>query len=109
MINEQITPNPLLHIWLDAPGIYDELTHITDPDMGSPSDLRLAAEYLMSKTTAEIEMVGWDVMEDDEVWDALNASIRESIVRIAKSLREAEQVVPSVNGKHEAGNTQVQA
>jgi hypothetical protein len=105
MINDKITPNPLLHVWLDAPGIYDELAHITDPEVGSPSDLRLAAEYLMSKTAEEIEMVGWQVMEDDEVWDALNASIRESVIRIAKSLREAEEVVPSVNEKHEARNT----
>lgn len=105
MINDKITPNPSLHVWLDAPGIYDELAHITDPAMGSPSDLRLAAEYLMSKTAEEIEMVGWQVMEDDEVWDALNSSIRESIVRIAKSLRAAEEVVPSVNEKHEARNT----
>lgn len=106
MINDKITPNSSLHIWLDAPGIYDELTQITDTvEFGDPSDLRLAAEYLMSKTTAEIEMVGWDVMGDDEVWAALNSSIRESIVRIAKSLREAEQVVPSVNGKHETANT----
>jgi len=105
MINDKITPNPSLHVWLDAPGIYDELAHITDPEVGSPSDLRLAAEYLMSKTAEEIEMVGWQVMEDDEVWDALNASIRESVIRIAKSLREAEEVVPSVNEKHEARNT----
>ena len=104
MINDKITPNPSLHVWLDAPGIYDELVHITDPAMGSPSDLRLAAEYLMSKTAEEIEMVGWQVMEDDEVWAALNASIRESVVRIAKALREAEEVIPSLNG-NEATNT----
>ena len=104
MINDKITPNPSLHVWLDAPGIYDELAHITDPAMGSPSDLRLAAEYLMSKTAEEIEMVGWQVMEDDEVWAALNASIRESVIRIAKALREAEEVIPSLNG-NEATNT----
>ena len=104
MINDKITPNPSLHVWLDAPGIYDELVHITDPAMGSPSDLRLAAEYLMSKTAEEIDMVGWQVMEDDEVWGALNASIRESVIRIAKALREAEEVIPSLNG-NEAANT----
>ena len=104
MINDKITPNPSLHVWLDAPGIYDELVHITDPAMGNPSDLRLAAEYLMSKTAEEIEMVGWQVMEDDEVWDALNASIRESVIRIAQALREAEEVIPSLNG-NEAANT----
>jgi len=98
MINDKITPNPSLHVWLDAPGIYDELAHMADPEMGNSSDLRLAADYLMSKTAEEIEMVGWQVMEDDEVWDALNASIRESVIRIAKSLREAEEVIPSVNG-----------
>ena len=104
MINDKITPNPSLHVWLDAPGIYDELEHMADPEMGNPSDLRLAAEYLMSKTAEEIEMVGWEVMSDDEVWEALNASIKESVIRIAKALRAAEEVVPSLNG-NEATNT----
>ena len=61
--------------------------------------------YRLSSMAEEIEMVGWQVMEDDEVWDALNASIRESVIRIAKSLREAEEVIPSVNEKHGARNT----
>jgi hypothetical protein len=43
-------------------------------------------------------MVGWEVMSDDEVWEALNASIKESVIRIAKALRAAEEVVPSLDG-----------
>lgn len=101
MINENITPNLALHVWLDAPGIWGELVHIVDPDMGKPSELRLAAEYLMTRTPEEIEMVGWSVMQDDAIWDSLNLAIHEAIIRVASDLRRAdEQVLSSDDGQN---------
>lgn len=101
MINETIKPNPALHVWLDAPGIWDELAHITDPDMGNSSELRLAAEYLMTRKPEEIELVGWMVMQDDAIWDSLNLSIREAIMQVASNLRLAEeQVLSSGDGQN---------
>lgn len=100
MIDEKITPNPALHVWLDAPGIWDELVHITDPDMGNPSELRLAAEYLMNRKPEEIELVGWTVMQDDAIWDSLNLSIREAIMRVASDLQRTEQVLSSDDGQN---------
>lgn len=101
MINETIKPNTSLHVWLDAPGIWDELVHISDPDMGNPSELRLAAEYLMTRKPEEIELVGWMVMQDDAIWDSLNLSIREAIMLVASNLRQAEeQVLSSDDGEN---------
>lgn len=101
MINEKIEANSALHVWLDAPGIWDELVHITDPSMGSPSELRLAAEYLMTKKPEEIEMVGWLVMQDDAIWDSLNLAIREAIIQVASDLQRAdEQVISSDDGQN---------
>lgn len=101
MINEKIEPNPALHVWLDAPGIWDELAHIADPDMGNPSELRLAAEYLMTRKPEEIEMVGWLVMQDDAIWDSLNLAIREAIIQVVNDLKRAdEQVLSSDDGQN---------
>ncbi len=101
MINETIKPNPSLHVWLDAPGIWDELVHITDPDMGNSSELRLAAEYLMTRKPEEIELVGWTVMQDDAIWDSLNIAIQEAIMQVASNLRLAEeQVLSSDDGQN---------
>lgn len=101
MINETIKPNPSLHIWLDAPGIWDELVDMAEPGMGNSSDLRLAAEYLMSRPIEDIERVGWYVMQDDKLWNALNESIKESVIEVAKELRQAEeQVLSSSDGQN---------
>jgi hypothetical protein len=87
--------NLALHVWLDAPGIWDELLHITDPDAGFSEELRAAAEYMMTRTPNEIELIGWDVLEDDNIWNAINASLRESIVKMARDLKLAESSVVS--------------
>jgi len=102
MINETIKPNPSLHVWFDAPGIWDELVHITDPDMGKSSELRLAAEYLMTRKPEEIELVGWMVMQDDAIWDSINISIQEAIMQVASDLQRAEeQVLSSDDGQNQ--------
>lgn len=101
-VRQERTVNLALHVWLDAPGIWDELVHITDPDMGFPSELREAATYLMGRGIDEIELVGWHVLEDDAVWNAINRSLRGSIIEIARKLRTEEQVVvSSVDGQAE--------
>ncbi len=101
MINERITSNPALHVLLDAVGVWDELVSIADPSMGHSSELRLAAEYLMSKTPEQIELVGWSVMQDDALWDSLNLSIREAIMEVARNLQRADkQVLSSDDGRN---------
>ena len=69
--------------------------------MGNSSELRLAAEYLMTRKPEEIELVGWMVMQDDAIWDSLNLSIREAIMQVASNLRLAEeQVLSSDDGQN---------
>jgi hypothetical protein len=101
MINKTLKPNPSLHVWLDAPGIWDELVDMAEPGKSDSSDLRLDAEYLMSRSVEDIERVGWYVMQDDKLWDALNQSIRESIIEVVRELRQAdEQVLSSTDGQN---------
>jgi hypothetical protein len=95
--------NVALHVWLDAPGIWDELIHITDPDAGFSDELREAAEYMMTRSPNEIEIIGWQVLEDDKVWNAINSSLRESIIDVARDLKLSDStVVSSTRGQDEA-------
>lgn len=92
--------NVALHVWLDAPGIWDELVHITDPDMGYPTELVEAATYLMGRTADEIEIVGWRVLEGDAVWETINRSLRATIIEVANELKASRHaVVSSGDGK----------
>ena len=95
--------NVALHVWLDAPGIWDELIHITDPDAGFSDELREAAEYMMTRSPNEIEIIGWQVLEDDKVWNAINSSLRESIIDVARDLKLSDSTVESsTRGQDEA-------
>lgn len=102
-IRQDRTVNLALHVWLDAPGIWDELVHIADPDMGFPAELVEAATYLMGRGIEEIEIVGWRVLEDDALWSTINRSLRSSIIEVAKELRASnDEVVSSVDGQTQA-------
>lgn len=92
------TPNISLHVWLDAPGIWDELRHLTDPAMEMPDELREAAEYMMTRNADEIELIGWRVLEDERVWKAINQSLRTAITEVADELRGKD--APVVSSTH---------
>jgi len=98
--------NLALHVALDAPGLWDELVHITDPEMGYSDELRLAAEYMMSRTPNEIEQIGWRVLEDDNLWIAINRAVRSTIIEVATELQGTPTPMPVVvssgDGKTEA-------
>lgn len=94
--------NVALHVWLDAPGIWDELVHIADPDMGYPTELVEAATYLMGRTANEVEIVGWRVLESDAVWETINRSLRAAIIEVANELKTSRHaVVSSGDGQKE--------
>lgn len=94
-IREDREVNVALHVWLDAPGIWDELVHITDPDAGFSDELREAAAYLMTCTPSQIERVGWNVLEHDSVWDAINRAMRDAIIETAAELKASKMPVVS--------------
>lgn len=94
--------NLALHVWLDAPGLWDELVLLSDPIYGASPELREAAEYMMTKSPNDIEMIGWMVLEDDRMWEALTRSIRSSIIEMATKLKAREvSVVSSGDGQKE--------
>lgn len=105
-IREDREVNLALHVWLDAPGLWDELIHVTDPEMGYSDELRLAAEYMMTRTPNEIELIGWRVLENDQLWTAINRAVRSTIVEVAEELQKATTAMPVVvssgDGKTEA-------